>query len=178
MFFHYLKNESPYFVVFNPKYKLSIFLKIRNERVHCSSQIVRILSNTQPAEQFISHSNFNAKNKALAKKEILNFLEFYFKIIVQFVLDSGYPDIKIEFNALRDTVALGRDGKNKKRLNAMIGVIIDAFYDPKEKALISLSGMPCKSISVEKRVHNTKFPVDLKTAIFSYFCKFIINLTV
>ena len=55
----------------------------------------------------------------------------------------------------------------------MVGVIIDAFYDPKEQALLSLSGRPCKSIAVEKRVQKTQFPVDLKTAIFSKFPYFI-----
>lgn len=81
----------------------------------------------------------------------------------------------MEFNALRDAVALGREGNNKKSLNAMVGVIIDAFYDPKEQALLSLSGKPCKSIAVEKRIEKAKFPVDLKTAIFSNNLNFLIN---
>ena len=55
-------------------------------------------------------------------------------------------EIQIEYNALRNAIAFGRDGNNKESLNAMVGAIIDFYMKFDEQAMYSLSGRACRSI--------------------------------
>jgi hypothetical protein len=71
----------------------------------------------------------------------------------------------VEFNVLRDAMASGREGNNKRSLNAMVGKIIDAFMDTEAKS--SLTGNACRSLPEEKKIQKTKFPEELSTAIYS-----------
>lgn len=73
----------------------------------------------------------------------------------------------MEFNVLRDAMASGREGNNKRCLNAMVGKIIDGFMDTEEQAKSSLTGKAARSLPEEQRTPKKKFPEELSTAIYS-----------
>jgi len=69
----------------------------------------------------------------------------------------------VEFNVLRDAMASGREGNNKRSLNAMVGKIIDAFMDFQPAA----SKVFLNWDTEEKKIQKTEFPEELSTAIYS-----------
>lgn len=74
-------------------------------------------------------------------------------------------EIQIEYNALRNAIAFGRDSNNKESLNAMVGTIIDFYMKFDEQAMYSLSGRACRSIPNCKP--KKPFPQGLVDALIS-----------